>query len=80
MEKHGIVFVDAQNLCKDENALVVPANIVGDEERYALISTLDNKCYTAIFILRDETYRIISVRRCKKNEEKSYENYHSPRV
>ncbi|MEA2046997.1 MAG: BrnT family toxin [Campylobacterota bacterium] len=75
-EKHGIDFVDAQNLWQDENALIVPANIIGDEERYALISILNNKCYAAIFTLRDEMYRIISVRRCRKNEEKSYEkNY-----
>ena len=76
-EKHGIDFVDAQNLWQDENALIVPANITGDETRYALISIFKNKCYTAIFTLRDEMYRIISVRRCRKNEEKSYEKNNS---
>jgi hypothetical protein len=25
----------------------------------------------------EDTYRIISVRRCRKNEEKNYENYNS---
>ncbi|MEA2036813.1 MAG: BrnT family toxin [Nanoarchaeota archaeon] len=72
-EKHGIDFVDAQNLWQDENALIVPANIIGDEARYALISIFKNRCYTAIFTHRNEMYRIISVRRCRKNEEKSYE-------
>ena len=76
-EKHGIDFVDAQNLWQDENALIVPANIIGDEERYALIAMFNNKCYTAIFTLRDDMYRIISVRRCRKNEEKSYEENNS---
>jgi uncharacterized DUF497 family protein len=38
-EKHGIDFVEAQNLWQDENALIVPANIVDEEIRYALIST-----------------------------------------
>ncbi len=76
-EKHGIDFVEAQNLWKDENALIVPANIVDEEIRFALISTFKNKCYVAIYTLRNETYRIISVRRCRKNEEKSYENYNS---
>ena len=74
-EKHGIDFVDAQNLWQDENA-----NIIGEETRYALISIFKNKCYTAIFTLRDEMYRIISVRRCRKNEEKNYEKNNSPRV
>ncbi len=72
-EKHGIDFEESQALWLDENALVVSANIVDDETRYALISRLNEKCYVAIFTLRDETYRIISVRRCRKNEEKNYE-------
>lgn len=72
-EKHGIDFVDVQNLWQDENALIIPANIIDDEVRYALISILKDKCYTAIFTLRDEIYQIISVRRCRKNEEKNYE-------
>ena len=76
-EKHGINFIEAQNLWQDENALVVPANIVDGEVRYALISVLKNKCYVAIYTLRNEVYRIISVRRCRKNEEKSYESNYS---
>ena len=76
-EKHGIDFIEAQNLWQDENALVVPANIVDGEVRYALISVLKNKCYVAIYTLRNEVYRIISVRRCRKNEEKSYESNNS---
>jgi len=76
-QKHGIDFVEAQNLWQDEDALIIPANIVGDEVRYALISKILIKCFTAIFIIRDDTYRIISVRRCRKNEEKSYENNNS---
>ena len=76
-EKHGIDFVEAQNLWQDENALVVHANIIDDEIRYALIPIFKNKCYTAIYTLRNETYRIISVRRCRKNEEYNYENNNS---
>ncbi len=76
-EKHGIDFVEAQNLWQDENALIVPANIVDEEIRFALISMFKNKCYVAIYTLRNEIYRIISVRRCRKNEEKSYENDNS---
>ena len=76
-EKHGIDFVEAQNLWQNENALIVPANIVDDEVRYALISIFRSKCYVAIFTFRNEIYRMISVRRCRKNEEKSYENSNS---
>jgi len=71
------VYFNAQNLWQDENALIVPANIVDDELRYALISIFKNKCFTAIFTLREEIYRIISVRRCRKNEERNYEKNNS---
>ena len=76
-EKHGIDFVEAQKLWQDEDALVIPANIVGNEIRYALISKKLTKCFIAIFTIRDDVYRIISVRRCRKNEEKNYENNNS---
>jgi uncharacterized DUF497 family protein len=76
-EKHGIDFVEAQKLWQDEDALIIPANIVDNEIRYALISKILTKCFVAIFTLREDTNRIISVRRCRKNEEKNYENNNS---
>ena len=76
-QKHNIDFVEAQKLWQDENALVVPALTVDEEVRYALISKILTKCYVAIFTIRDDAYRIISVRRCRKNEEKNYENHNN---
>ena len=76
-EKHGIDFVEAQKLWQDEEALVIPANIVDNEIRYALISKIFTKCFVAIFTIRENTTRIISVRRFRKNEEKNYENNNS---
>ena len=79
-EKHGIDFEKAQSLWDDDNALIIPANIMDDEMRYALISKLDEKYYVAIFTLRNEKYRIISVRRCRKNEERNYEENNRWRI
>jgi len=76
-EKHGIDFIEAQSLWEDENALIVPANTSDDETRYALISRFNTKCYVAIFTMRENIFRIISVRRCRKNEEKNYENHNN---
>ena len=76
-QKHGIDFVEAQKLWQDEDALAVPANIVDNEVRYALISKILTKCFIAIFTIRDDAYRIISVRRCRKNEENGYEDNNS---
>ncbi len=44
-----------------------------DETRYALISRFKTKCYVAIFTMRENVFRTISVRRCRKNEETNYE-------
>lgn len=72
-EKHGISFEEAKSLWND-TAVVIPAKNIDGEDRYALISNLNDKCYVAIFTIRDEKYRIISVRRCRKKEEGLYEN------
>jgi len=74
-KKHGIDFSEAQALWNNEDALVVPASTSGEEPRYALVSRLNRKCFIAIFTLRGEKYRIISVRRCRKKEEDLYEKH-----
>ena len=74
-QKHGIDFEEAKKLFDGENAIIVPAKIVDNEKRFALISKKFKKCYVLIFTLRGENIRIISVRRCRKKEEKEYETY-----
>jgi len=71
-EKHKINFEEAKLLWNNKNSIIVPANITNNEIRYAMISKLNQKCYVAIFTIRNENYRIISVRRCRKKEEKDY--------
>ena len=73
--KHNIDFEEAKVLWEDADALIIPANIVDSETRYALISKIERRCYVAIFSIRDDKYRIISVRRCRKNEEMNYESF-----
>ncbi|MEA2029838.1 MAG: BrnT family toxin [Campylobacterota bacterium] len=53
-------------------SLIIQVKKVEGEQRYALISELNGKCYFAVFILRDERFRIISVRRCRKSEKEQY--------
>jgi len=72
-KKHGISFEEAKKLWEDNNGIIIPAKEIDDEKRYALIAFID-KCYVTIFTIRDEKYRIISVRRCRKNEEVLYES------
>ena len=72
LRKHGIDFERAKLLWDDEKRLVVPARS-STEPREALIATLDGVYWTAVYTLRGNAIRIISVRR-SRNEE--VENYH----
>lgn len=72
-EKHGIDFELAQKIWDDPEALEVPANSV-QEPRLLIIGKIESKHWSAIITYRDETVRIISVRRSRENEVKLYEN------
>ena len=70
-EKHGIDFDEAQVLWLDEDRVEFPARSEA-EERRALIALKDEKVWVAFFTMREATIRIISVRRARENEEKTY--------
>ena len=73
LEKHGIDFVEAQALWDDSDRLLVPAR-TQDEARYMLVGKIGRKHWSAIFIYRGESVRIISVRRARKEEVDAYES------
>ena len=70
-EKHGIDFVEAQRIWEDPEFVMIPARTIG-ESRYLLIGKYDNRIWSAIFTLRNQKIRLISVRRSRKNEEEIY--------
>ena len=73
LKKHGIDFVEAQELWEDSDSLLVPARTRG-EARYMLVGKMGQKHGSAIFIYRGESVRIISVRRARKEEVRAYES------
>lgn len=70
-EKHGINFVEAQDLWLDPKRVEINARCIG-EPRFALIAAIQAKLWTAIFTIREERVRIISVRRSRHGEEEKY--------
>jgi uncharacterized DUF497 family protein len=70
--KHGIDFVEAQVLWEDPDRLQVPARTQG-EPRLMLIGRIGDKHWSAIFTLRDDRIRMISVRRSRTKEGERYE-------
>jgi uncharacterized DUF497 family protein len=72
-QKHGIDFVEAQQLWKDDKRLEVPAKSE-TEERFAAIGLISDVVWTAFYTQRNENIRIISVRRARENEKEAYFN------
>jgi len=72
-DKHGIDFVQAQRLWDDPDILEIPAR-TEDEPRYLLTGKIENRHWSAIVTYRDDTIRIISVRRSRKEEVELYES------
>jgi len=71
--KHGIDFIETQELWKDPNSLEVTARSE-TEPRSALIAHFSTKLWTVIFTRRKNKIRIISCRRARDGEKKAYYN------
>ncbi|MCF8216615.1 MAG: BrnT family toxin [Chlorobium sp.] len=72
-EKHGIDFLEAQLLWKDEALVEIPAKTI-DEPRFIVIGRISGRCWSGVITYRSETIRIISVRRSRSEEVKIYED------
>ena len=70
--KHGIDFVQAQELWDDPDRVEVPARIVG-ESRWLVVGRIGEVHWSAVITHRDLRVRIISVRRSRSEEVKLYE-------
>jgi uncharacterized DUF497 family protein len=71
-KKHGIDFVQAQELWNDPNLIEIPAMTV-DEPRYLVIGRIGAKHWSAVITYRGAGIRIISVRRSRPEEVALYE-------
>ena len=69
--KHGIDFVEAQEIWVDIDRLEIPARTL-DEPRYQVIGRIGESMWSAFVTYRNEKIRIISVRRARASEEALY--------
>jgi uncharacterized protein len=72
-KKHGIDFVEAQDLWNDPQRVEIPAR-TEDENRWLVIGKIGRKYWTAIMTLRGDAVRIISVRSARDEEKEIYES------
>jgi hypothetical protein len=71
-KKHGINFLDAQALWHDPDYIIIPAKTI-DEPRFLVIGKIEDKHWSGVVTYRDESIRIISVRRSREEEIEIYE-------
>ena len=72
LAKHGIDFVEAQQLWNDPNVLEIPSRIQ-DELRFVVIGKINSKHWSGVITYRDQNIRIISIRRSRIQEVSLYE-------
>ncbi len=72
-KKHGIDFIEAQELWGDVDLLEIPAKTT-DESRFLVIGKIDEKHWAGIITYRNDNIRIISVRRARNEEIELYES------
>ena len=70
--KHGIDFHAAQDLWLDTERLQVAVDYPS-EPRSLLVARWHGKLWTAVFTVRGENIRLISVRRARETEKEQYE-------
>ena len=72
-KKHGLSFIEAQKLWNDPDRIEIRSKFL-DEPRTVLIGKIDDKYWSAIFTVRNNKIRLISVRRAREYEKKIYES------
>ena len=72
LAKHGIDFVAAQELWRDDRLLEVQARTT-DESRWLVIGRIVGVAWAAVITCRDDRTRLISVRRARAEEVALYE-------
>ena len=71
--KHGVSFVFALAVFDDPDRLELDTSRPQDgETRFKAVGKIGSTLYTVVFVVRGETWRIISARRSNRREERNY--------
>lgn len=76
--KHGVDFLRAASLF-DGRSVVTWSTRRSDEERYATTGQIDGRFFTVIWTWRGDVIRLISARRARDAEQRTYRSVHGER-
>jgi uncharacterized DUF497 family protein len=71
--KHGIDFIEAQELWDDPERVEIPARTI-EEARIMIIGRIGHSIWSCIYTIRNNYIRIIAVRKARKDEKEIYES------
>ncbi|HLO60186.1 MAG TPA: BrnT family toxin [Bacteroidales bacterium] len=71
--KHGIDFIEAQQIWNDPERVEIPARTT-EEPRIMIIGRIGQSIWAGIYTIRNKNIRLISVRKARKDEKEIYES------
>ncbi|KZY37245.1 hypothetical protein A3731_33845 [Roseovarius sp. HI0049] len=71
LEKHGLDFVDAAEVFAEDHLVLKGRSEI--EQRRIAIGSVNGVAIAVVFTMRDETIRIITARRARRNEREAYD-------
>lgn len=73
-EKHGIDFVAGQEIFADPRAIRhIPETAHDGEAYWKDVGQAQGKLWAAIYVQRNDTIRLVSIRRAREDEREQYE-------
>lgn len=72
--KHGLSLAIGRRVFADLGLQILPSiRPIDGEDRYKAVGMVGGKLYTAVYVLRGERARMISVRRSNGSEQRDYD-------
>ena len=73
-DKHGVSLAFGAEVFRDEDHLILSSHrLIDGEDRSKAIGLVDGKLWTAIYVMRGQVFRFISVRRSNDGERQQYD-------
>jgi uncharacterized DUF497 family protein len=74
--KHGLRLEFGERVFDDPLQAVIPSfRPVDGEDRFKAVGMVEGKLDTAVYVVRDERIRLISVRRSNASQQRDYDSY-----
>ena len=73
LQKHGVDFTDAEKFQWDSAKVTIDNRHAYNEERYVAIGFIEERLHIMAFTVRNNSIRIISLRKANKREVNNYE-------